>query len=104
MVGGPDPDCRGAYPVAPSDDALALRGFVRAVARARHERRALRRGAIAIAAANGQAIALGRSAGGERGLVARNNGREPARGGGLARGVARPSAVALPGVAVRGVG
>jgi neopullulanase len=79
MEGGPDPDCRGAYPVAPSDDALALRAFVRVVACARRERRALRRGTIAVAAASGQAIAIAREADGERALVAVNSGREPAR-------------------------
>jgi cyclomaltodextrinase / maltogenic alpha-amylase / neopullulanase len=79
MEGGPDPDCRRGYPVAPDEAALAVRGFVRTLVHARHERRALRRGTAAIAAAQGQAIVLARAADGERALVAVNSGREPAR-------------------------
>jgi neopullulanase len=79
MEGGPDPDCRRSYPLEPSDEALALRAFVRAVAHARHERRALRRGTVAVAAATGQAIAIAREADGQRALVAVNSGREAAR-------------------------
>jgi hypothetical protein len=56
-----------------------VRGFVRTLVHARHERRALRRGTAAIAAAQGQAIVLARAADGERALVAVNSGREPAR-------------------------
>jgi len=79
MEGGPDPDCRRGYPVAPDEEALAMRGFVRAAIRARREHVALRRGNVAIAAAEGQAIALAREADGERALVAVNAGRTPAR-------------------------
>ena len=79
MEGGPDPDCRRAYPVAPDAAALAMRSFVRAAIHARRDRRALRRGTVAVAAASGQAIALAREADGERALVAVNSGREPAR-------------------------
>src|SRR5437899_1202878 len=35
MEGGADPDCRRGYPVAPDDEGLALRSFVRAAIRAR---------------------------------------------------------------------
>ena len=76
-----------------------MRSFVRAAVHARRDRRALRRGAVTVAAATGQAIALARSADGERALVAINSGREPARlelDPGLLAGL---SAVALPEVA-----
>lgn len=79
MEGGPDPDCRRGYPIAPSDEALGMRGFVRTILHARRAHRALRRGTVAVAAAAGGAIALARSAGGERALVAINSEREPAR-------------------------
>ena len=79
MEGGPDPDCRRGYPIAPDEGALAMRAFVRATIRARQEHTALRRGSVAIAAAGGQAIALAREANGEHALVAVNAGRTPAR-------------------------
>ena len=98
MEGGPDPDCRRGYPVAPDLAALETRAFVRAAVHARRDRPALRRGTVAIAAAGGQAIALAREADGERALVVVNSGREPARldvDAGLVAGLAP---VALPGV------
>ncbi|HEX3427631.1 MAG TPA: glycoside hydrolase family 13 protein [Candidatus Limnocylindrales bacterium] len=79
MEGGPDPDCRRAYPTSPGPDALAARGFVRAAIRARRDHVALRRGTVRVAAAAGQAVAFLREAEGRRGLVAVNAGREPAR-------------------------
>jgi cyclomaltodextrinase len=79
MEGGPDPDCRRGYPVAPDADALAMRSFVRAAVHARLDHVALRRGVLTVAAADGQVIALAREADGERALVAINSGREPAR-------------------------
>jgi cyclomaltodextrinase len=79
MEGGPDPDCRRAYPTAPDEVALAMRAFTRAAVHARHDHRALRRGSVILAAADGQAIALAREADGERALVAINSGREAAR-------------------------
>ena len=99
MLGGPDPDCRRAYPTAPDEDAHAMRAFTRAAIHARRGHRALRRGTVAVAAADGHAIALARKADGERALVAINSGREPARldvDPGLIAGLA---AVELPGVA-----
>jgi cyclomaltodextrinase / maltogenic alpha-amylase / neopullulanase len=77
MEGGPDPGCRGAYPVAPDEQQLAMRAFTRAAIHARRDHRALRRGSVRVAAATGQAIALAREADGERGLIAVNAGREP---------------------------
>ena len=99
MEGGPDPDCRRAYPVVPDEAGLAMRAFTRAAIHARREHVALRRGTAAVAAASGQAIALAREADGARALVAVNAGREPARlvvDSGLLAGLAP---VALPEVA-----
>jgi neopullulanase len=79
LEGGPDPGCRAAYPVALDADQQAMRAFTRAVVRARRDRRALRRGTAAVAAAAGQAIAIARQVDGDRALVAVNSGREPAR-------------------------
>lgn len=80
MSGGADPDCRRAYP--PSLDALddagrEQRDFVRGAVHARREHVALRRGDVRIAAAVGRAVALERSAEGQRALVALNAGDEP---------------------------
>jgi len=79
MEGGPDPDCRRGYPVAPDADALALRAFVRAVIRARRGNVALRRGSVRVAATSGRALAISREASGERALVAFNAGRTSTR-------------------------
>jgi neopullulanase len=79
MEGGPDPDCRRGYPQVADEEGLAMRAFVRAAVHARRDHVALRRGTVAVAAANGQAIALAREAEGARALVAVNSGREPAR-------------------------
>ncbi len=79
MEGGPDPDCRRAYPTAPDADALAHREFVRALAHARHGHRALRRGAARVVASAGHAIAIAREAEGARAIVAINSARELAR-------------------------
>jgi cyclomaltodextrinase len=98
MEGGPDPDCRRGYPTTPGDEAIAMRAFVRAAIRARREHVALRRGSVAIAAAEGHAIALAREADGKRALVAVNAGRRPARlvlGGKVAAGL---GVVDLPGM------
>ena len=100
MEGGPDPDCRRAYPVVPGEDELAMRAFTRAAIHARRDHVALRRGTAAVAAAEGQAIALAREADGARALVAVNSGRQPARlvvDPGLLAGL---SPVALPETAV----
>jgi cyclomaltodextrinase / maltogenic alpha-amylase / neopullulanase len=99
MEGGPDPDCRRGYPPVPDEAGLAMRSFVRAAVHARRDHLALRRGVVAVAAADGQAIALAREAAGERALVAINSGHEPARlvvDPGLIVGL---SAVELPVVA-----
>ena len=79
MEGGPDPDCRRAYPTAPDEQALAMRAFVRTAIRARREHVALRRGSVRVIAAAGHGVALLREAEGARAIVAINAGREPAR-------------------------
>jgi neopullulanase len=79
MEGGPDPDCRRSYPVAADEGQLAHRAFVRALVHARRAHRALRRGRARMVASSGGAIAIAREADGERGLVAVNASRGPAR-------------------------
>jgi neopullulanase len=96
MEGGPDPGCRGAYPVEPTDEGRAIRAFTKAVVAARHEHRALRRGTARTLAASGGAIALARDADGERAIVAVNSAREPARLELAAADVAGLAPVALP--------
>lgn len=72
MEGGPDPGCRGPYPTRPDADQLAHRAFVRALIHARHDHAALRRGTAHVIAAGRSAIAIERSFGDERALVAIN--------------------------------
>jgi neopullulanase len=79
MEGGPDPDCRRAYPAVRDEEQLAIRAFTRALVWARRERRALRRGTVSVVGASGGAIALGRDADGERALIATNASREATR-------------------------
>ena len=100
MEGGPDPDCRRAYPTAPDADALAHRSFVKAAIGARRNHRALRRGTVDVAAANGPAIALARAADGDRAVVAVNGGRETVRLDIEPRLVAGLTALELPVIAV----
>jgi cyclomaltodextrinase / maltogenic alpha-amylase / neopullulanase len=98
MEGGPDPDCRRAYPLDPDPDQIATRELVRAAIHARRDHRALRRGTVSCVAADGQALALARDADGDRALVIVNTGREPARlavDPAISRGLRQ---VALPGV------
>ena len=79
LEGGPDPGCRGAYPVEPTDEQRAMRDYTKALVAARRGHRALRRGTARALAAGGGAIALAREADGERAVVVVNAGREPAR-------------------------
>jgi neopullulanase len=82
MVGGPDPDCRAAYPERLEDvdpSGLVQRAFVRAAIRARRDHVALRRGEVRALAAEGRAVVLERSADGRRALVGLNAGDEPSR-------------------------
>ncbi len=78
MVGGDDPDCRGAYPVSPSAGDQALRAFVIALTAARRDHVALRRGAVRCLATTGDAVALLRTAEGRSAVVAVNAGSRPA--------------------------
>jgi neopullulanase len=77
MAGDHDPGCRAAYPTEPRAGDQALRQHVAALAAARHEHVALRRGTVRSAGAAGPAIALLREAEGSRALVAVNAGRQP---------------------------
>ena len=79
MEGGPDPGCRGAYPVELTDEQCSIRAFTRAVVNGRRSNRALRRGTARTLAASGGAIALAREADGERAVVVVNSAREPTR-------------------------
>jgi neopullulanase len=99
MEGGPDPGCRGAYPVELTDEARAMRAFTKAVIAARREHRALRRGTARTLAASGGAIALARGADGERAIVAVNSAREAARLDVDEAAIAGLTPLALPDVA-----
>jgi len=79
MEGQHDPDCRRAYPTDPGAADGALRGYVAALARARHAAVALRRGTVTPIAATDRAVVLLREAEGKRALVAVNAGRDPVR-------------------------
>ncbi len=77
MSGGPDPDCRRAYPARLEDvDApgLAQRAYVKAAVHARRDRVALRRGGVQVLAAAGRAVILERIAEDARALVLLNAG------------------------------
>ncbi len=78
LEGGPDPDCRRAYPRDRSRWDEALRSFVKAVLWTRREQAALRRGPdLEIAAAEG-AVAILRATDAEAVVVAANAGDLPA--------------------------
>ena len=82
MSGGPDPDCRGAYPARLEDvepAGLVHRAFVRATLRARRDHPALRRGEVRVLAAEGRAALLERLAEGHRALIAVNAADDPCR-------------------------
>lgn len=77
MTGGPDPDCRGAYPAdlgATGETALAVRSFVRDAIAARHSDPALRGGVVLFLDAADRAVALERFVDGRRALVIVNAG------------------------------
>ena len=81
MSGGPDPDCRRAYPerlADAGDAALAHRDFVRSAIAARRGDEALRRGEVRVLASAQRAVALERIADGRRALVLVNAGDEGA--------------------------
>jgi neopullulanase len=82
MRGGPDPDCRGAFPGRLTDvdpDGLRQRAFVKAAIRARRDHVALRRGKVRPLATEGRAVVLERTAEGRRAVVAVNAGDAPIR-------------------------
>jgi neopullulanase len=80
MEGAADPDCRRAYPAEdePAEPAAAeTRAFVRAAIHARAAHTELRAGDVRVAAAGDRSIALARTAGGRRAIVAVNAGDAP---------------------------
>lgn len=101
MSGGPDPDCRGAYPERLTDvepAGLVQRAFVRAAIRARRDHVALRRGEVRVLAAEGRAVLLERLADGHRALVALNAADAPRRlaiADGAAAGLRRLDALSI---------
>ena len=79
MEGAADPDCRRAYPPAGDaldDDAVATRAFVRAAIAARRGHVALRRGEASVLGSGPRWVALERTAGGRRAIVAVNAGAD----------------------------
>ncbi|MEO5918442.1 MAG: glycoside hydrolase family 13 protein [Candidatus Limnocylindrales bacterium] len=106
MSGGPDPDCRRAYPQRLEDvDAagLAHREFVRDMIRARRTEPALRLGTVRVVATNGRAVAIERRSDDRRALVLVNAGDEPAAldlGDGAADGLHRLDEVSTGSVAL----
>lgn len=77
LSGGPDPDCRRAFPKRLADvepEGLRHRAFVRAAIKARREQVALRRGEVRPLVTDGRAVLLERTADGRRALVAVNAG------------------------------
>ncbi len=77
MAGGPDPGCRGGYPaqgVDPGEAARTTRAAVRSLIAARRGHLALRRGSVTTVAVAARAVALERSAGTTRAVVAVNAG------------------------------
>ncbi|MGZ8502422.1 MAG: alpha-amylase family glycosyl hydrolase, partial [Candidatus Limnocylindrales bacterium] len=74
MEGDRDPDNRRAYPTDPSAGDRELRAFVQALAAARREHVALRRGTVRLLSVGGRGIAYLREAEGRRAIVAVNPG------------------------------
>lgn len=79
LEGGPDPDCRRAYPWAASQQDRELREFVRAVLRLRAAEPSLRAGATRIVATSGMALAFERTGPSGRLVVALNPGEAAVR-------------------------
>jgi cyclomaltodextrinase len=80
MSGHADPDCRRAYPeslASLGDAERDHRARVRAQVHARRAHVALRRGVARVAASNGRAVVIERTANDHRALVAVNAGDEP---------------------------
>ena len=106
MSGGPDPDCRRAFPQRLEDvdtDGLAHREFIRDMIRARRTEATLRLGTVRVVATDGRAIAIERRSDDRRALVLVNAGDEPAAldlGNGAADGLRRLDEVSTGSVAV----
>jgi neopullulanase len=79
LEGGNDPESRAAFPWNGDRWEPGLLDSIRALLHLRHSEAGLRDGAIRIAGAEGQAIAIERGSGDSRYLVVANAGDEPAR-------------------------
>lgn len=100
MEGGPDPDCRRAFPPDEADWDADILAFVRAAFALRHARPELRRGSLRVLGAGGGAVVFLRSGGdGSATLVTLNAGDAAVRLTVQARELAGRSLVpaALPG-------
>jgi cyclomaltodextrinase len=106
MEGAADPDCRRAYPPLGETlpvEAVAMRAFVRAMLRARHEHPALRRGGVRVVASGPRWIMLDRRAGERQALVVANAGKVALRIDlGSAGGAAGLRLLDLPGLGAVG--
>jgi glycosidase len=79
LVGGNDPDCRGAFPWDETKWELRLREAVRVLFRLRSAEPALRDGPMTVVGAADSAVAFERGAGASRFVVAANAGDTPLR-------------------------
>lgn len=79
LVGGNDPDCRGAFPWDEMHWEPGLRDSVRSLFRLRSAEPALRDGPLTVVGAADSAVALERGAGASRFVVAANAGDLPVR-------------------------
>jgi neopullulanase len=102
MAGAADPDCRRGFPAFGAEldaDATATHALVRAAIRARRDQVALRHGEVRVAATGDRSIAISRTAGGRRGIVAVNAGADPVELDlSLAGGAAGLRALELPAI------
>jgi glycosidase len=74
MEGGDDPDCRRSFPQDPGAGDREMREFVKALLAARHANEALRRGTAEVVATGVSSVAILRTSGGQRAIVALNPG------------------------------
>ncbi len=74
MEGGDDPDCRRSFPVDPNAGDRELRALVKGLIAARHANPVLRRGTAQVVASGATAVAILRSSGEQRAIVALNPG------------------------------
>jgi cyclomaltodextrinase / maltogenic alpha-amylase / neopullulanase len=77
LLGGNDPESRGAFPWGPSRWEPGVRESVRALLRLRASESALRDSPLRVAGSAGGAVAFERGTGSSRFVVAANAGQEP---------------------------